>query len=72
MTPRERDVLNFIKMYAKKHNILPTVRDICDGVGLASTASVHKHMDNLTAKGYITREWGSARYAVKGLKYVEV
>lgn len=39
----------------------PSVREICDEVGLKSTSTVHHHLSVLEEQGYITREHGVNR-----------
>ncbi len=71
MTKRDKDVLDYIKSYMLEHGTVPTIREICEGVNLYSTASVYKHMQNLVRLGEIVmiKEKGY-RYTVKGMKYV--
>ena len=70
LKPREKEICDFIIDFALKNNYLPSFRDIGDAVGLQSTSSIFHYMDELTYKGYITRNPGSKRYRVKGLRYV--
>ena len=46
--------LTFIKKYIATHSISPTIREICDGVGLSSPSTVLAHVENLKNKGYLT------------------
>ena len=68
----------YIKSFAIQKGYLPTIREICIGVGLKSTSSVQQRMIRLEDLGYI--EWvkddnakigHTSRYIVKGLRYVE-
>ena len=71
MTKRDKDILNFIKEYMLEHGVVPSMREIGDGLNLYSTATVFKHMKNLVQSGEIV--WfkeKSCRYKVKGMKYV--
>lgn len=54
MTRRQADVLKFLKEYIASHNYPPTYVEIAKGVGLNSTATVHKHIHCLKAAGKIT------------------
>ena len=54
MTPRQNDVYNFIIDYMSENIISPTVREICEGVGLKSTSSVYFHLKRLEQQGLIT------------------
>ena len=53
MTPRQRQIYNFIVSYTEEHLYPPSVREIGDGVGLYSTSSVYEHLKSLERKGYI-------------------
>lgn len=53
LTKRQQEVLNFIKKYTADHGFPPTIREICVGVGLSSTATVFVHIKNLEKNGYI-------------------
>ena len=48
--------------------MLPTLREIGDGVGLKSSSSLFYYMEKLEDKGEIERI--GKRYRVRGLKYV--
>ncbi len=49
-------ILDYIKEELMKHGYPPSVREICNSVGLASTSSVHHQLNNLERKGYIRRD----------------
>ena len=66
---RADEVLEFIKAYMIREGVTPTMRDIGEGVGLSSIATVHKHFSNLVKRGDIELK-GRSRYKVKGVKYV--
>lgn len=55
LTPRQRQILFFIDRYIRDHGYAPSVRDICRGVELSSTATVHVHLRALERKGFIRR-----------------
>lgn len=52
--PREEQVLNFIREFSAENGYAPSIREICAGVGLRSTASVNYHLKNLQQKGMLT------------------
>lgn len=54
MKPTEEKVLNYIKKYHEKHSLMPTVREICKGLGFKSTSSVSYHLAHLVEKGELT------------------
>lgn len=55
LTQKQQKVLDFLKAAIKKNGYPPTVREICDAVGLSSTSTVHAHLETLERKGYIKR-----------------
>lgn len=61
MKPTEEKVMNFIKKYHEEHSLMPTVRDIRDGVGLKSTGSVHYVLTRLREQGLITEANNKSR-----------
>lgn len=54
MKPTEDKVLNYIKKYHEEHSLMPTVREICKGLGFKSTSSVSYHLAHLVEKGELT------------------
>lgn len=56
LTAKQENILLFIKKTVLERGFPPTVREICEAVGLRSTASVHSHLDTLEKKGYIRRD----------------
>lgn len=63
-------IYGFILEYGLREGMLPTIREIGEGIGLLSTSSVESHMRKLEADGLIERV--GKRYRVKGLKYEKV
>jgi repressor LexA len=49
-------ILHFIKDQIKQKGYPPSVREICKGVNLRSTSTVHRHLERLETKGYIRRD----------------
>lgn len=56
LTERQQAVLNFIKEEILFKGYPPTVREICEAVGLNSPSTVHSHLKTLERKGYIKRD----------------
>jgi len=61
LTKRQREIYNFIRRYIRKNGISPTLEEIAEGVGVASLATVHKHLNNMELKGVIQRESNRSR-----------
>ncbi len=56
LTPRQRQILEFIDGYVRAKGFPPTVREIQKAVGFQSTSSVHAQLRNLESSGHIVRE----------------
>ncbi|MGI6262503.1 MAG: transcriptional repressor LexA [Succiniclasticum sp.] len=61
LTDRQRQVLDYIRSYSMEKGYPPSVREICKAIGLSSTASVHNHLRNLQAMGFIQRDSAKPR-----------
>ncbi len=57
-------ILDFIRNYMLEHRYPPTLREICSGVGLKSTASTFTHLRKLEEDGLITTRSGEPRTVV--------
>ena len=55
-TAKQQEILDYIKNEILKKGYPPTVREICETVGLKSTSSVHSHLETLEKNGYIRRD----------------
>lgn len=55
LTKKQKMILDFINNFQDTNGYPPTVRDICIGVGLRSTATVFTHLKNLEEKGVLTK-----------------
>src|SRR5918911_4651530 len=55
LTKRQEEIFDFIKRYAGKYGYPPTVREIGKAVGLASSSTVHAHLENLEKYGVLRR-----------------
>ncbi|GBF77896.1 repressor LexA [Paenibacillus sp. 598K] len=53
---RQQSILEFIKTEVKEKGYPPSVREIGEAVGLASSSTVHGHLDRLEKKGLIRRD----------------
>ncbi|MBO5408237.1 MAG: transcriptional repressor LexA [Clostridia bacterium] len=55
LTKKQKLIYDFINDFQEKNGYPPTVRDICIGVGLRSTATVFTHLKNLEEKGVLNK-----------------
>ena len=56
ITNKQREVLEYLKQQVLTKGYPPSVREICDAVGLKSTSSVHAHLESLERNGYIRKD----------------
>lgn len=56
ITQKQSEILEYIKTQILNKGYPPSVRDICQAVGLKSTSSVHAHLETLEKNGYIRRD----------------
>ena len=63
---KQEEILNFVNGYIKENGYPPSIREICKGVGLSSTSTVHAHLNNLTQSGLIKKDNSKSR----GIKIV--
>ncbi len=55
LTKRQKQVLDFILSFEEENGYCPSFEEIASGLGLASLATVHKHISALEAKNYLRR-----------------
>ncbi|TET82062.1 repressor LexA [candidate division TA06 bacterium] len=60
-TEKQASILSFISRYAQSTGYPPTIREIADEFGLASTKSVKTQLDALKKKGLLRRKGRGAR-----------
>ena len=56
ISPKQQEILEYIKSQILERGFPPAVRDICEAVHLKSTSSVHSHLETLEKNGYIRRD----------------
>ena len=65
----QQKILNFIKREIEMKGYPPSVREICAGVGLKSTSTVHAHLNHLEQQGLIRRCWTALRDAAAACRW---
>jgi repressor LexA len=55
LSERQRQILDFIGAYAERHGVSPTFREIGDAVGLKAVSTVSYQVEQLQAKGFLSR-----------------
>ncbi len=53
---KQQEIYEYLKIYTENKGYPPSVREICEAVGLKSTSSVHGHLKKLESKGLIKRD----------------
>jgi repressor LexA len=56
ITARQRRIIEFIRRTVRERGYPPTVREIGEAVGLASSSSVHAQLANLERRGLVKRD----------------
>ena len=64
LTPRQCKIIQVIEDSVQRCGYAPTLREIGEAAGLASTSSVSHHLSALEKKGYLSRGAGRPRTAV--------
>ena len=65
----QKNILIAISEFIDNEGFPPTVREIGEVVGLASSSSVHSNLNKLEMKGYITKRKDSPR-SIRVLKSI--
>ncbi|NLJ40641.1 MAG: transcriptional repressor LexA [Clostridiales bacterium] len=52
----QEKILSFIKLMVAEKGYPPSVREICQGVGIRSTSTVHNHLEKLEKAGLIRKD----------------
>lgn len=60
-TKKQRELLQFIEQFVAEHGYGPSYREIMRGQNYSSVATVAAHVNNLIARGHLTKRDNSAR-----------
>ena len=61
LTRRQKEVMDFLSHFIADHGYSPSYEEIASGLGLASLATVHKHIQALETKQYLRRSYNHSR-----------
>ncbi len=61
LTKRQKEILDFLKTFIEDNGYAPSFEEICSAFGYTSLATVHEHLTNLAAKGYIRKAYRESR-----------
>jgi repressor LexA len=70
LTRRQKEVMDFLSSFIDKKGYSPSYEEIASGLGLASLATVHKHIQALEVKQYLRRSYNHSRSLEVGERYV--
>lgn len=65
LTPRQEEALEFVLSALEKRGYPPSVRELCEALGLSSTRGALRHLEALERKGFITRAPGARAIQVR-------
>ncbi|MBI1789953.1 MAG: transcriptional repressor LexA [Acidobacteria bacterium] len=71
VTKRQKQVLDFIAHFIDDNGYSPSYEEVARGLGLASLATVHKHISTLETKQYLKRGFNQSRSLDLGPKYIQ-
>ena len=55
ITPKQKQVLEWIEQHLEKEGTMPSRREIAEGLGLSSPATIQQHIEALEKKGFLKR-----------------
>jgi len=58
---KQQMILEFVTSYMEENGYPPSIREICKGVGLSSTSTVHAHLETLKRKGLLEKADAKSR-----------
>lgn len=72
LTRRQKQVLDFIAQFVEANGYSPSYQEIAQGLGLASLATVHKHIQALENKHYLKRGFNQSRSLELAPRYYQL
>lgn len=61
LTPRQKQILDLVKNYTKKHGVAPSLTEIKKRLRLSSVSNIHQHIEALKNKGYLNKQKNQPR-----------
>ena len=65
LTPRQEEALEFVLGTLERRGYPPSVRELCEALGLSSTRGALRHLEALEKKGFISRAPGARAIQVR-------
>lgn len=69
LTKKQQEIMMYIKNYTMARGIAPTIREICQAVGLHSSSTVYNYLCRLECNGYIERTEGARGIRILSQEY---
>ena len=70
LTRRQREIYDFIREFVADKGYSPSLKEIGEGFGISSVATVHKHVQHLVEKGLLRKAWNRSR-SVEPIEAIE-
>jgi repressor LexA len=61
LTKKQRQMLDYVESFVDTNGYSPSYEEIADHFGYSSLATVHEHLTNLEAKGYLRKNYNKSR-----------
>lgn len=69
LTRRQKELMDFVSSFIRRRGYSPSYEEIASGLGLASLATVHKHIQALEVKQYLRRNYNHSRSLEVGERF---
>ena len=71
LTRRQKELMDFLANFIRQNGYSPSYEEIASGLGLASLATVHKHIQALEVKQYLRRNYNHSRSLEVGDRFLK-
>jgi repressor LexA len=61
LTPKQKNILEFIKNYTQRHDYAPSQQEIAQNFGFKSLGTVQHYLVQLASQGYLEKSWNARR-----------
>src|ERR1700758_3086877 len=72
LTPRRRQIIDYIRRSMERRGRSPSMREIAEAVGLSSVSTISYHLKIRPAAGYLDRDPGQPRTVVAKPSRIQV
>src|SRR5258708_36254233 len=71
LTKRQKEALDFTADFIEENGYSPSYEEMAQGLKLASLATVHKHVQALESRNYVSRLFNQSRSLEVSAKYMQ-